>query len=219
MIATVLPCYNEPRDRILASVESALSVSDLVVLSDDGSRERIAPIDGVEIVRSTNAGPAAAMNRGVAAALALGATRIARLDVGDRFLLDAKRRQLAIDAPALCSPHFDLCEHQPWHPPDNWARRIYTDGQFCICTAVVSADVWRTVGGFNESLRYCDDWDFTMRVQHAIGWSMFGEVTCEAGAFPDGHTRGADADPIKRQIKHECLVRCLELGQRLKRKR
>lgn len=219
MIATVLPCWNEPRDRILDSVQTALAVSDLVVLADDGSAQPIDPIEGAEIVRNANAGPAAAMNRGVEAAIALGATRIARLDVGDRFVVDAKRRQLANDAPALFSLHLDLVEHQVFHPTANWQRRIYTDGAFCICTCVVGADVWRAVGGFDESLRYGDDWDFTMRVQHAVGWQLFDEVTCEAGAFPGGHTKGADAHPGKRQLKHECLVRCLETGKRLRRKR
>jgi glycosyltransferase involved in cell wall biosynthesis len=219
VIAAVLPCWNEPRDRILASVQTALAASDLVIVADDGSREPIDPIEGVEIVRNANAGPAAAMNHGVEAALVLGATRNARLDVGDRFVPDAKLRQLAVDAPALFSLHLDLVEHQVFRPPAGWQRRIYTDGAFCICTCVVSADVWREVGGFDESLRYGDDWDWTMRVQHAVGWTLFDEVTCHAGAFPGGHTKGADADPAKKQLKHECLVRCLETGKRLRRAR
>ena len=218
MIATILPVYNEHRPRLLDSVASALAVSDLVVVSDDGSRDPIEPIEGVEIVRNANAGPAAAMNRGAEAALSLGATRIARLDVGDRFLADAKRRQLERTEPALASWHFDLVEHRVFQPPARWQNRIFTDGAFCIDTCVVSADVWREFGGFDESLRWGDDWDFTMRVQHAVGWTMHEEVTCEAGAFPGGHTRSADLDPIKRQLKHDCLVRCLELGRTLKRR-
>lgn len=217
MIATVLPVYNEPRDRLLASVVSALAVSDLVVVSDDGSRDHIEPIDGVETVRNKNAGPAAAMNRGVEAALSMGAQRIARLDVGDRFLVSAKLRQLARCEPALASWHYDLVDCSVFKPPPRWELRVFTDGAFCINTCVISADVWRDVGGFDESLRWGDDWDFAMRVQRAVGWTMFPEVTCEAGAFDGGHTKSADADPIKRQLKHDCLVRCIELGRTLKR--
>ena len=205
-LATVLPAYNEPRDRLLASVTSALEVSDLVVVADDGSREPIAPIAGVEVVRYPNAGPAAAMNRGVEAALALGATRIARLDVGDRFIADAKRRQLAVDARAVCSWHIDPVEAKVFVPLPHWRRAIYWDGAFCVCTCVVTADVWREVGGFDESLRYGDDWDWTMRVEAAIGWTMHEEATCVAGAFDGGHTRSAP--PARR---HACMV---EVGRR-----
>ena len=39
MIATVIPAYNEPADRIAVTVTSALAVSDLVVVVDDGGRD------------------------------------------------------------------------------------------------------------------------------------------------------------------------------------
>lgn len=218
MIATVIPAYNEPPDRVLAAVESARAVSDLVVVADDGSRTPVECV-GAIITRDINKGPAAAMNRGVAVALAEGATRIARLDVGDRFLPDAKLRQLALSEPALASWHFNLVSSEVFRPLEWWRRAIYWDGAFCICTCVVTDDVWREVGGFDESLRYGDDWDFAMRVERAVGWAMFPEVTCEAGAFDGGHTKAADADPIKRQLKHDCLVRCLASGRELRRRR
>jgi glycosyltransferase involved in cell wall biosynthesis len=218
VIVTVIPAYNEPPARVLAAVQSAASVSDAVVVADDGSRDPI-KCEGAIVVRQHNKGPAAAMNLGADEALRLGATRIARLDVGDRFLTEAKLRQLARTEPALASWHFDLVGSNLFKPPASWQNRIYTDGAFCICTCVVSADVWREVGGFDESLRYGDDWDWSMRVQHAVGWTMHEESTCEAGAFEGGHTKSADADPIKRELKHQCLVRCLEMGRRLKQGR
>lgn len=211
MIATVLPAYNEPRDRLLASVQSALDVSDLVVVSDDGSREPIEPIDGVEVVRHENAGPAAAMNRGVERALAMGATRIARLDVGDRFLPDAKRRQLERPEPAVASWHFDLVRQRAFRPTQERLGRIYFDGVFCICTVVVTADVWRDVGGFDESLRYGDDWEWAMRVQHAVGWTMHADITCEAGAFEGGHSRSAP-----RGAAHACLIEIMQRSRALR---
>lgn len=223
MIATIIPCYNEPRGRLAATVESALEVSDLVVIADDGSREPAShwqadsDARAVIAVRQPNAGPAAAMNLGAYEAIKLGATRLCRLDVGDSFRADAKRRQLALAGPALCSWHFDLVEGKTFTPLPHWQRQIYWDGAFCIDTIVVAVDLWREVGGFDVSLRYGDDWDFAMRVQATCGWEMFPEVTCEAGAFPGGHTKGADVDPVKKQLKHDCLVRCLETGRRLRR--
>lgn len=211
MIATVIPAYNELRARLLATIESALVVSDLVVVSDDGSNEPITPIDGCSIVRHSNAGPAAAMNRGVDAAFALGATRIARLDVGDCFMPEPKRRQLARSEPALCSWHIDAVERRTFVPLPHWRRAIYWDGAFCICTCVVSADVWRDVGGFDESLKYGDDWDWTMRVERAIGWTMHEEATCEAGVFEGGYTRSAPSE-----LRHACMVEVLRRGRVLR---
>jgi glycosyltransferase involved in cell wall biosynthesis len=220
VIATIIPAYNEPPDRVLAAVTSAAAVSDLVVVADDGSRMPVGiKHDRLTIVRHSNKGPAAAMNLGADEAIRQGATTICRLDVGDRFLEEPKRRQLALtDAHrAVCSWHVDLVESKPFQPLPHWQRAIYWDGAFCIDTIAVSADLWREVGGFDESLRYGDDWDFTMRVHVIEPWHMFPEATCEAGAFPGGHTKGADADPIKKALKHDCLVRCLELGKRLRR--
>lgn len=218
MIVTVIPAFNEPPDRLLASVQSALACTDAVVVADDGSRvPAVCELERVTVVRQTNQGPAAAMNLGATEALSLGATRIARLDCGDRFLPDAKLRQLARTEPALASWHWDLVERQLFRPLSWWRRQIYWDGAFCICTTVVSADVWREVGGFDASLRYCDDWDFTMRVEHAVGWTMHDESTCEAGAFEDGHTRRAGADPIKRQIRIDCTREVLQRGRLLRR--
>jgi glycosyltransferase involved in cell wall biosynthesis len=217
-IATIIPAYNEPADRVLAAVESARAVSDFVVVADDGSRDAIA-CPGAVVTRDINKGPAAAMNRGVAVALAEGATRIMRLDVGDRFCSEARLRQLATPGHAMCSWHLDLVEGKIFRPLEWWRRQIYWDGAFCICTVVVTADAWREVGGFDESLRYGDDWDFAMRVEHAIGWTMHPEVTCEAGAFEGGHTKGADTDPIKRQRKHDDSMRVRQRGIDLRKRR
>jgi glycosyltransferase involved in cell wall biosynthesis len=217
VIATIIPAFNEQADRVVRTVSSALEVSDLVVVVDDGSRVPIVA-DGCFVVRTENRGPGAAMNAGADAAIRAGATMLYRIDVGDVFRPDAKRRQQAIDAAASFSPHFDLVENKPFQPPRNWANRIYTDGAFCICSIAVTAETWRAVGGMDESLRYGDDWDFTMRVQGAIGWTMFPEITCEAGAFDGGHTKSADGDPVKRQLKHECLLCCLATAAKLKRR-
>lgn len=219
MIATIIPAYNEPPAHVQAAVESARAVSDLVVVADDGSRHPVSiESDGVLVVRQENNGPAAAMNLGARAAIDAGATTLCRLDVGDSFLEEPKRRQIALSAEhhAVASWHVDPVEGKTFRPLPNWRRVIYWDGAFCICTIVVSADLWRDMGGFNESLRWADDWDFAMRVEQRHGWHMFAEATCLAGAFDGGHTKGAEADPIKRALKHECMVRTLELGRVLR---
>lgn len=210
MIAAVIPCHREPLERIQLTLDSALAVPgiDHVVLVDDGKDNHALDELGVQVVHlPRNLGPAAAMNAGCAV-LEPDAV-IARLDVGDVFL-EAKAAQLRLDAPASFSPHIDATTGKPFYPHPDWSRRIYRDGAFCICTAVFRRSVWEQVGGFDESLRYGDDWDFTIRVQHHVGWTLFPELTCSAGAFEGGHTRSAERDPIKRQIRQDCLQRVID---------
>lgn len=203
-VAVVIPCFNEDPTRLAGTVWSALTFADLVVIVDDGSATPVKFDDSITYPRAVverierNVGPAAAMNRGVERAIAEGASHIARIDVGDTFRPEPKLRQIEVSAAAVFSRHHNLVTGEDFTPPDNWRTRIFTDGAFCICTMVVHVDVWREVGGFDPSLRYGDDWDFAARLQHAIGWTYFDEVTCEAGAFPGGHTQTAALDPVKR---------------------
>ena len=221
-VAVIVPCFNENSDRVEKTVRSALAVAPLVVLVDDGSTKLIAtPLNShgrLDVIRfDENRGPSAAMNAGVEAAIAIGATRIARLDVGDTFRMKPKLRQLeqSIAWPALFSSHRNAVSGEDFSPPSNWQNVIYRDGVFCICTMVVTVEVWRAVNGFDESLRYGDDWDFAMRVQNAIGWRHFDEVTCDAGVFPGGHTMTATVDPAKRARRDTDTERTRERGRML----
>lgn len=218
-VGVVIPCWNEPAERMRQTIASAIAVSPLIVLVDDGSRVPV-PVDlfdDVLVVRlDANVGPAAAMNAGAARAIAEGATRIARLDVGDAYRAEAKLRQLELDAVAVFSRHHDLVEGVDRAPPRAWPNVIYRDGVFCIDTMVIDADAWTAVGGFDPALRYGDDWDFTIRVQHAIGWTFFDEVTCEAGAFPGGHTMTAYVDPVKRARRDADTARIRERANMLR---
>ncbi len=218
-VGAVVPCYREPIERVahtVASIRACSSITEIVLVDDGCNDTDLDALSGVRVVHlPENVGPAAAMNRGVDA---LDAGIICRLDVGDVFRPIEKERQIDTvrsGVRASFSLHFDLVEHKVFFPPAAWANRIYVDGAFCICTAVVTRSVWDSVNGFDESLRYGDDWDFTMRVQHAIGWTMFHEVTCEAGAFNDGHTKRAGRDPITQARKISDSVRCLQTGKRL----
>jgi glycosyltransferase involved in cell wall biosynthesis len=238
VIYAVIPCYREKLDRVRRTVDSALATKgiDSVLIVDDGCNDREldrltlteAPepeaeeADGYEPRRPqpsrvrvlhlpANVGPSAAMNAGCET-LPTDAI-ICRIDVGDTFHPEAKARQVATvkaGVRASFSPHFNAVSKAVFRPPANYASRIYFDGMFCICTAVFHRSVWVEVGGFDESLRYGDDWDFSMRVQHAIGWSMFGEVTCEAGAFPDGYSARAKLDPATKARQIADTQRCLD---------
>jgi glycosyltransferase involved in cell wall biosynthesis len=196
-VATIVPCYREPLERVRRTVESALQFGRVIVVDDgcgDATLDAL-PCDVLHL--PDNGGCSAALNAGISL---LHDDDIAmRLDVGDVFYAQAKERQIqaVTSGGALCSssPHFDPVSGTEMHPPPNWQRRIYADCVFTGCTNVYRVSVWRDVGGHDETLRYCADWDFSMKVQHHVGWHMHDEPTCEAGQHAGGLTDRGQRDP------------------------
>jgi glycosyltransferase involved in cell wall biosynthesis len=209
MTVVVIPCFNESPDAIDETVASALSLLrvERVILVDDGSDSPVLA-DGnnlleharVTIMRQpANRGVSAAMNEAIATVE--GDPLIARLEVGDEFT-DAKDdmlRAMGTGVRAAFSWYADTAtpDRAVRRPLPNWRTRIYTDNMFSAPTTVYRASVWREVGGYDESLRYCDDWDFAMRVQHAVGWIEYGGATALCGQLPGGWSDQARTDPAK----------------------
>lgn len=205
-VAVVIPCYREAIDRVARTVESARAVSNVnrIVVVDDGCANLELDGIGVDVVRlADNRGCSAALNAGIES---LPDDAIAcRLDVGDEFFADAKARQIdvVLSGTARCSssPHFDPVSGETWIVPARWRHDIYRDSVFTGCTNVYRKDVWLQVGGHDESLRYCGDWDFSMKVQHAVGWHMHDEATCSAGMFPDGFSARSEGIPRLKKLR------------------
>jgi glycosyltransferase involved in cell wall biosynthesis len=218
-VVVVIPCHREPIEDVAATVDSALAVPVdglRVVLVDDGNRradlnlgERVTVIH-----RETNGGPSAALNTGIASTTQ--GSIICRLDVRDAFYAEPKARQIETvlrGVLASSSPHFDPvkgCDHVP--PPD-WRKRIYKDSCFTGVTNVYHRSVWERIGN-DESIRWAEDWRFSMLVEHLFGWDMFPEVTCSAGMFAGGHT-DCGGDPKKYQLRDADRTRVWELGRAL----
>ncbi len=216
-VAVIVPCFRERLERVERTIRSALDVPsvDVVIVVDDGANDTaldsFATKDLVAVVRlPENLGCSAALNAGIE--LLSDDAIICRLDVGDVFFPEAKERQLEVvlSGKARCSssPHFDPVANKVWVPPHDWKKAIYRDSVFTGCTNVYRKDVWARVGGHDESLRYLGDWDFSMKVQDAVGWHMHDEPTCEAGMYPDGFSARAQLDPItkKRRVDDRSLV-------------
>lgn len=194
-VVVVMPCYAEPVDRVMRSVDSALAVHnvDRVVVVDDASPEPVVlpHNDRVSVIRRvTNEGPAAALSTGIG--VQPPSVVICRLDVGDVFYPEAKARQIDEVLSGACrasgSPRFDPVTGTEKRPHDDWQQRIYTDSQFAAPTTVYERSAWEEAGGNRFDLRWCEDWLFAMKVQAYVGWKMFPDVTCSAGEFPGGHS-------------------------------
>lgn len=190
MISAIIPCKDERPEVLAATVESALAVCDEVVICDDGSADPVRfEHEAVRIVRHAKArGPAAAAN---AAAKAASGLFVARLDCGDRFYM-SKREQLAVHIHENVQASFSLAVNErngkPWPVPATWRTQLFNDAVFPVSSTVVSKALFAMVGGYDESLRYCDDWDFCVRVQAAHGWTPVLIITGTATCWDGGHT-------------------------------
>lgn len=184
-VSVVMPAYNCAAT-VRDAVDSVLAQDDidleLIVVDDgstDGTRDVLAGYGKrLRLLRQANAGPAAARNR--ALALARG-EYIAFLDADDLWLPGKLRAQLDYFAR---HPDIDVVyghwirwnagEPPPASPPDTegidetasgW---IYTgmllDSMIHSITALVRRDVIDAIGGFDESLRTGEDYDFWLRV-------------------------------------------------------
>jgi hypothetical protein len=221
-VVVVMPCYREPVDRIMRSVESALAVRnvDRVVVVDDASPEPIVlpPDDRVSVLRCpVNGGPATALSLGISAQPPNAI--ICRLDVGDEFYADAKARQidevLSGKFRASGSRSFDpVAGIERVNPRDDWQQRIYTDSQFASSTTVYERSAWEEAGGNRTDLRWCEDWLFAINMQAYVGWHAFEEATGSIGEFPGGHS---DVSGERQKQRAKCRAEVAKIGLALKR--
>jgi len=221
-VVVVMPCYREQVDRIMRSVDSAISVPnvDRVLVVDDASPDPIVlPYrDRLSVIRrEVNGGPSPAMNTGIRT-LADNAI-ICRLDVGDTYHPAAKARQidevLSGRHRAVCSWHYDPVRHFTRTLDRGWQRGLFQDNQFASTTLVMERSVWDEVGGYSDTLRWTDDWRFAAIVQFYVGWHEFPEVTGEHGMWPGGHS-DVEGKPEKKIARDRDMAEtrrlCLALG-------
>lgn len=220
-VVVVMPCHREPIAEVQKSIDSALAVpieGIRVTLVDDGTgREDLDALgsDRVTVIhRDTNGGPSAALDTGIAST-APGSV-ICRLDVKDEFYPEPKARQIETvlrGIPASCSPHWDPVRNYEHHPPPDWRKRIYSDSCFTGVTTVYRRDVWERVG-IDTSIRWAEDWRFSMLIEHIVGFDLFPEVTCSAGMYAGGHT-DCTSNRAKYDAREADRARVVTLGRAL----
>jgi glycosyltransferase involved in cell wall biosynthesis len=186
-VSVVIAAYNAG-DFIEASLSSALSQSleDLeVVVVDDGSTDqtaRIASSTGdsrVTVIRQSNAGQSAALNRGVAVSRG---TYIKFLDADDVLNRGHLASQLSAlrnfpDCVASCRwGYFALDAAMPkvrnehtnrdYDDPMEWLldSMMLDEGMMGGWMWLIPRQVWDRSGGWNESLTLNNDFDFSVRL-------------------------------------------------------
>lgn len=175
-VSIIVPCYNAG-ELLFEAMESALAQTygDVeIVIVDDGStdgrtREILdsASWPRTRIIRQDNAGPAAARNRAVAAALG---AYILPLDADDRIDPTYVEKAVAVlEARAevgvvYCKAMRFGAESGPWHLPAYSLRELVIDNVIFV-TAMYRREDWSAVGGYNEVLRHgVEDYEFWVKI-------------------------------------------------------
>jgi len=228
-----MPAYNA-RPFIEESIRSVLNQDysniELIVVDDgseDGSPEVAEQFGNrVKVLRQNNAGPAAARNRGIAAA---SGDFIAFLDADDVWLPGKVAMQVQylqghpdvgvvfsgflrwypqpdgsfLPPPVpvnLGSPLELVLEHSGW---------IYTtlllDNVIHVITAMIRRSVIEKVGNFDESLRTGEDYDFWLRVSRQFRADKFDRTL----AYYRMHAASTTQVPRKENNEYKVLLKTL----------
>ncbi len=199
LVTAVIPTYNRA-NIVTQAVDSVLNQTygnlELIVVDDGSTDDTPAALarygNRIRVLRQDNAGPAAARNRGIAAARG---EFVAFLDSDDLWLPSKLERQVALlgrlgDSVPCClcnimmewnaghRASFDIACLQPgieegvWTNPDEVvADRFVLFNQGII----IRRDVIDKVGKFDESLRLLEDHEFALRLSLVGPWGFVRE--------------------------------------------
>ncbi len=179
-ISVVIPSFNRAHTlrRALSSVLTQSSAADEIIVVDDGSEDDSAELvrqhfPRVRLIRQSNKGVSAARNAGISAAKH---EWIALLDSDDEWLEDKLQtiRQRYSDHPDQVLFHSDeiwIRNGQRVNPMHKHAKHggwIF-DRCLPLCVispsaAVIRRDIIEQLGGFDETLPACEDYDLWLRL-------------------------------------------------------
>ena len=200
-VSVIIPTYNR-EETIVGAVESVLAQGyknlDVVVVDDGSTDETIHALEGIKdrikIVSQENLGPSSARNRGVSES---DGEIVAFLDSDDHWMSDKIQRQVALmerGAPdmACCvcnatvigedgvviGDTFDFAGVQMGFDEGVWNNpQDMLSTRFLLFNQVVAIrrEVFERVGGFNESLRILEDYEFALRLSAEGSWGVIRE--------------------------------------------
>jgi glycosyltransferase involved in cell wall biosynthesis len=183
-------------ERAVASVRDQTFTDWRCVIVDDGSREPIPPLEGVEVVRQVHRGVSAARNRG---AELVGGDLIAFLDQDDDWHLEKLERQVAFmrrERLDLCDTNFEIIRDRLPVADGYWDHHgdflaLLGTAAIGLSTLVVGRAAFEHVGGFDPRYPTVQDWQLVLALTHA-GYRLkrLPEVLCTYRL----HTENASSD-------------------------
>lgn len=191
MVSVVVPVYN--RADTLARTLDAICAQSLrpseIIVVDDGSSDSSSEVakcyDEVLLLRQTNMGVSAARNNGVMMA---SSRYIAFCDSDDVWHRDKLKKQIALhqNEPALAVSF----TNEQWV---RHAQKVNKPARFridkatlykrslhaCILacsTCMIERDFFTTLGGFDEALEVCEDYDLWLRIMKMVPMQNIGYI-------------------------------------------
>lgn len=214
--SVVIPTFNR-RELLVDAIDSVLrqKYADIEIIvvddgSDDGSSNMLAQrFPEVHALQQANQGPAAARNRGIAAATG---EWMAFLDSDDIWLAHKIERELDLfkrhpeaamlagnastyvegtlrSADTFAQRQIPFVDQQPRY--FDWSLPIMKLGPTCCMSAMVfRSDALRALGDrpFDERLRLDEDWDLEFRFFARFKALLYPDIACHRRVFHD-HTR------------------------------
>lgn len=232
LVSVIIPTYNRATviGRTIEDVFAQTYKNIEVIIVDDGSTDdtqaRLHEFgERIRVITQANAGPAVARNRGAQAAR--GAI-IAFQDSDDLWRATKLARQVALlakydTAPCcLCNTLMRVVDGKEWtsfdessiHPrhaeglwlnvPEVLATRFILFNQ----TAAIRRSAFEKVGGFQEDLKYLEDYDLPLRLSLEGPWTFIREPLIIYGEnSPESFSQQALRDQV---VLRECAVRIFE---------
>jgi glycosyltransferase involved in cell wall biosynthesis len=219
-VSAIIPTYNRALlvGAAIESVRRQTYRNVEIIIVDDGStddtQQRLQAYgDAIRVIRQENAGPSAARNRGVDAARG---EIVSFLDSDDEWeptklerQIDVFRKTAGSIVCCLCngtivSPSggrvsaFDYAGLAPRFAEGVWANPaeiLLT--RFVMFTQMVAIrrDAVLAIGGFDESLRYMEDYDLALRLSFEGAWGYISEaLVVYRQGVPDSLASEAHAD-------------------------
>ena len=216
ILSVIIPVYNGEK-YLAASIRSVLDLgyeAMEVIVVDDGSADATAEIAGsftkrVRYLFQPNKGPGAARNRGLQ--LARGDV-IGFLDADDLWTPNIITRGLGS---LISCPEADIVQG---HVQEITRSATDTTGmtyEYCsrpypyinIGSAIYRKTVFDKVGGFDETMRFCEDYDWFLRAFDArIPKVRITEVTLLYRIHPDGLTYSKSLNEIGMAKAHKKAI-------------
>ena len=213
--SVIIPVYNGEQ-YLRSAVQSVLDLGypamELIVV-DDGSTDTTAEIitslgDRVRCVRQPNGGPAAARNRGLQ--FARGQV-VSFLDTDDLWTPNIITRALTI---LLSHPEVDIVQGriQEIKPSISDATKAYEYlskpyPYIAVGSAVYRRIAFEKIGGFDETLRFCEDYDWFLRAFDAfIPKVRIDDVTMLYRRHPGSMTYGKSLNEIGMARAHKKVI-------------
>jgi glycosyltransferase involved in cell wall biosynthesis len=191
----LIPVYNGAA-YVARAIESALAQThedvELLIVNDgspDDSRRVIEPYllsPKVRYIEKPNGGVASARNAGLR--IATGAY-VALLDQDDAWYPNKLARQVAVleRRPEVALVHADvdyvdaegtLLAHDPYFPArveGSCFREFFMANPVMACTAIARRTAIDEAGGFDEQIRFADDYDLWLRIAHRHAVAFIAE--------------------------------------------